>query len=106
MGASESLFAQAYMAHGIFAKLKEGMLSPGEPMRGATDWRNVPIRHLWGDHSTWETPWGTKLLDEQLEQAKNAGKGVRDIVLVRFKGANHFVSHDRILRLLSYSSRN
>lgn len=56
-------------------------------MRGASDWRNVPVRHLWGDRSTWEIPWGAKLLDEELEQAKDAGKRVRDpdIVLVRFK---------------------
>ncbi|KAL1947093.1 hypothetical protein VTO73DRAFT_14054 [Trametes versicolor] len=79
------------MAHGTFAKLKEGMLRyPSEPMRGASDWRNVPVRHLWGNRSTWEMPWAAKLLDEELEQAKNAGKRVRDIVLVRFKGANHF----------------
>ncbi|EIW61067.1 uncharacterized protein TRAVEDRAFT_46291 [Trametes versicolor FP-101664 SS1] len=85
------------MAHGTFAKLKDGMLRyPSEPMRGASDWRNVPVRHLWGNR--WELPWAAKLLDEELAQAKNAtGKRVRDIVLVRFKGANHFDIPEKML---------
>ncbi|KAI0774678.1 Alpha/Beta hydrolase protein [Trametes elegans] len=93
-GGSEGLIASVSVKHGAFGALKDGAFYLRDPVEGADDWRKVEVRHLWADRSVWEMPWGAKLLSEELEQAKKDGKSVRNVVLVRFKGANHFAHWD------------
>ncbi|KAI0648546.1 Alpha/Beta hydrolase protein [Trametes meyenii] len=91
---SENLIAQACIGHGTWGKDKDGALYLRDAVKGADGWRGVEVRHVWCDRSIWEMPWGAKLLAEELEGARSAGRPVRDITFVRVKGANHFAHWD------------
>ena len=91
-GGSEGLLAQMMVVHGVIVAARQGAFYPKEPEEGASNWENVEVRHLWCDRSVWEMPWGTKMLKEEIDEAKKAGKHVRDVVFARLVGGNHFVS--------------
>ncbi|KAI0365121.1 alpha/beta-hydrolase [Pilatotrama ljubarskyi] len=93
-GGSEGLIILACVGHGTGARLKEDAFYPREPVEGASNWSHVEVRQVWCDRSVWEMPWCVKLLTEELEEARRAGKNPRDIVFVRFEGANHFAHWD------------
>ncbi|KAH9890434.1 Alpha/Beta hydrolase protein [Cubamyces lactineus] len=93
-GGSEGLLAQMMVAHGVIVAAREGAFYPKPAVEGASNWENVEVRHLWCDRSVWEMPWGTKRLTEEIEEAKKAGKHVRDVVFARLKGGNHFAQWD------------
>ncbi|KAI0365120.1 alpha/beta-hydrolase [Pilatotrama ljubarskyi] len=93
-GGSEGLIARACVTHGTYARQKEGAFYPREPVDGASNWGDVEVRHLWCDRSVWEMPWCVKLFTEELEEARKVGKKPRNVVFVRFKGANHFAHWD------------
>ncbi|KAI0355227.1 alpha/beta-hydrolase [Trametes cingulata] len=93
-GGSEGLIARLCLVHGTLTRQKEGAFYPREPVEGASNWSGVEVRQLWCDRSVWEMPWCLKLFTEELEEARKAGKKPRDVVFVRFKGANHFAHWD------------
>ncbi|KAI0328019.1 hypothetical protein GY45DRAFT_1307556 [Cubamyces sp. BRFM 1775] len=93
-GGSEGLLAQVMSIHGVIVASRQGALYPQEAIEGASNWEDVEVRHLWCDRSVWEMPWGTKKLMDEIEEAKKAGKRVRDVVFARLKGANHFAHWD------------
>ncbi|KAI0628897.1 hypothetical protein C8Q77DRAFT_1067320 [Trametes polyzona] len=99
-GGSEGLICQACIAHGTYVKLRESALFPPAPVEGASDWRGAQVRHLWCDRTIWEVPLATKYLIEELDEAKKAGKPLRDFALVRLEGGNHFAHWDMPERLL------
>ncbi|OSC96865.1 hypothetical protein PYCCODRAFT_1399794 [Trametes coccinea BRFM310] len=93
-GGSEPLIAQVgVQKRGWLAMKDEGMYLQ-KPVEGASDWAHVEVVLLYCDMSIWETPWGTKVLLEELEEATKAGKSVRNVKAVRFRGANHFAHWD------------
>ena len=87
---SDFLSMIAGVMHGTYAATKEHAFYPPE---GVEDLRSVCLRIVWCDRSFWETPWSAYLLSKELAQARNEGKHMRDIELVRLTGSNHFVSH-------------
>ncbi|KAI0648547.1 Alpha/Beta hydrolase protein [Trametes meyenii] len=91
-GGSDALLAEVCLAHQPYGALKDAAfyLRSGGPVEGASDWAGVEVRHVWCDRSIWEMPWGVKFIVEELEEARRAGKPIRDLQVVRFKGANHF----------------
>ncbi|KAJ8488426.1 hypothetical protein ONZ51_g3568 [Trametes cubensis] len=93
-GGSEGLLAQMMVVHGVIVAARQGAFYPKQPEEGASNWENVEVRHLWCDRSVWEMPWGTKMLKEEIDEAKKAGKHVRDVVFARLVGGNHFAHWD------------
>ncbi len=91
-GGSEHGIAMASIAHGTYAWLRKGAFLLRDLPSGTDDWRDVEIRYLWGDASTWEMPLAYRTLFEELEETRKAGRAVRKVEWVRFRGANHFVS--------------
>ncbi|KAI0657102.1 hypothetical protein C8Q70DRAFT_291003 [Cubamyces menziesii] len=87
---SDFLSMIAGVMHGTYAATKEHAFYSPE---GVEDLRSVCLRIVWCDRSFWETPWSAYLLSKELAQARNEGKHMRDIELVRLTGGNHFVSH-------------
>ncbi|CDO72521.1 hypothetical protein BN946_scf184983.g4 [Trametes cinnabarina] len=98
---SDPLIAQAGVRHGACLAMKDGAFYLQEPpVHGASDWANVEVVVLWGDRTIWEVPWGTMLLQRELEEAKKEGKRVREVKTVRIKGANHFAQWDMPEKML------
>lgn len=92
-GGSEQLLVQASLIHRTYASLHEGAFRLQQAGEGADEWPNVEVRYLWCDHSIWEMPLAAFRLSRDLEEATSQGKRVRKVDFVRFRGANHFVSH-------------
>ncbi|KAI0365122.1 hypothetical protein BV20DRAFT_776935 [Pilatotrama ljubarskyi] len=93
-GGSELLLIQACNVQGIWAPLKDRALYLSEPVPGADNWRDVEVRYVWGDRSTWEMLWCEYLFSKELEEARAAGEPLRNIDIVHLKGANHFAHWD------------
>ncbi|KAI0669369.1 hypothetical protein C8Q78DRAFT_208939 [Trametes maxima] len=87
---SDTLLAAVCLAHQPYGALKDAAFYLRSPVEGASNWVGVEVRHVWCDHSIWEMPWGAKFIVEELEEAKRAGRPIRDVQVVRFRGANHF----------------
>ncbi|KAJ8488427.1 hypothetical protein ONZ51_g3569 [Trametes cubensis] len=88
---SDFLSMIAGVMHGTYAATKEHAFYPPE---GVEDLRSVCLRIVWCDRSFWETPWSAYLLSKELAQARNEGKHMRDIEVVRLTGGNHFAHWD------------
>ncbi|THH15943.1 hypothetical protein EW146_g4608 [Bondarzewia mesenterica] len=106
-GGSDAILLEAGIRHGLYASLKEAALYPPTSTSLETvsknHWPDVEVRYLWCDHSVWEMPWGTWALQAELETSKRSGKRMRNIRLVRLRGANHFAHWDqpeRVFRAL------
>ncbi|CDO72522.1 hypothetical protein BN946_scf184983.g5 [Trametes cinnabarina] len=94
-GGSEPVLAQVGVRQGGWLAMKDGAFYLREPqVHGASNWTDVEVVALWGDRSIWEMPWGTMLLQRELDEAKKEGKRVREVKAVRFNGANHFAQWD------------
>ncbi|TFK81803.1 hypothetical protein K466DRAFT_557458 [Polyporus arcularius HHB13444] len=93
-GGSEHGIAMASITHGTYASLRKGAFLLRDLPSGTDDWRDVEIRYLWGDASTWEMPLAYRTLFEELEETRKAGRAVRKVEWVRFRGANHFAHWD------------
>ncbi|KAH9890435.1 Alpha/Beta hydrolase protein [Cubamyces lactineus] len=88
---SDFLSMIAGIMHGTYAATKELAFYPPEDVG---DLRGVELRIVWCDRSFWETPLSAYLLSRELAQARNEGRSMRDIELVRLKGGNHFAHWD------------
>ncbi|KAH9856243.1 hypothetical protein C2E23DRAFT_772694 [Lenzites betulinus] len=102
-GGSDSMLLDLNVKFGIFATLREAALYThvGEP--AVDQWQDVEVRHVLCEQSVWETPWGTMLLEKDMETARAQGLPMRKIRVVKIKGANHFVhwdTPDLVLRAL------
>lgn len=80
----------------IFVALSRG---GGSAMRTAAlypdtqdGWSKIEWRYVWCDRSGWEMPFGAAEMRKELAEAEKAGRKARKVVLVRWRGANHFVS--------------
>lgn len=91
-GGSEQSIAGASIVHGTYASLRKGAFHLRDLAPGTDDWRDVVIRYLWCDASTWEMPLSYLTLSAELKEVEKQGKGVRNVEWVRVRGANHFVS--------------
>lgn len=100
-GGSDDLLLAAGIRHGLYDVMRRAALfftssgaseGQGEEENAVrSEWKGIELRYIWCDRSVWEMPWGVWALQEELEEARKAGKEVRNVVLVRLKGANHFV---------------
>ncbi|KAI0036343.1 alpha/beta-hydrolase [Vararia minispora EC-137] len=57
-------------------------------------WGGVEWRYVWCDRSAWEMPFGAAAMREELANARETGQETRKIVLIRWRGANHFAHWD------------
>ena len=95
-GGSDAILLGAGIQHGLYASLRKGAfyLQPASSSMEVpgNDWRDVELRYVWCDRSVWEMPWGTWALQAELKDAKITGKPtIRNIRILRLRGANHFV---------------
>lgn len=65
------------------------------------DWDKVKLRYIWCEKSVWEMPWGMVNFQRDLEEARKSGKETRKVQIMKFSGANHFVSSPCPYLLLS-----
>ena len=67
--------------HGVLGPLKDGAfyLRDVPPAPGAEGWLEVEVRYVWCENSVWEMPLGYHLLSTELEEARKAGRQVRDV---------------------------
>ncbi len=98
-GGSDALLLVGGIQSGLFAALFERALALPTAQAEDNDedqftdgWANVEVRNVWCDRSVWEMPWSVWNLRAKLESEKEAGRALRDVTLLRLKGANHFVS--------------
>ncbi|KAH9857419.1 hypothetical protein C2E23DRAFT_686199, partial [Lenzites betulinus] len=97
---SDRLMVLACITSGAYKVIREQALYPMEKAEGASDWWDVPVRHLWCDKSIWEMTWCAKMLTDEMAEAQSTGKPMREIALVRVEGANHFPHWDMPEKLL------
>ncbi|KAI0630814.1 Alpha/Beta hydrolase protein [Trametes polyzona] len=101
-GGSDWTLLHGCAALGVYATLREGALYLREPSATGTEhtaavgdeWRDVEVRYVWGDRSVWEVPYAVQLLRREMDEAKRAGKPMRNFTLRRIAGANHFAQWD------------
>ncbi|KAI8974180.1 Alpha/Beta hydrolase protein [Trametes punicea] len=93
---AEYLFMLACIIHGTYGALKDRAFYPREPAAAADvdGLRAVEVRVVWCDRTFWESPWSAYLISNELEEARKAGKPMRNVQIVRCKGANHFAHWD------------
>ncbi|KAI1786405.1 hypothetical protein LXA43DRAFT_1099280 [Ganoderma leucocontextum] len=91
---SETLLAGTSIMHGALGTLKEGAFYLRDIPPGAEDWRSVEVRYVWCENSVWGMPLGHHLLTRELEEARKAGKDVRDVSYGLIRGGNHFAHWD------------
>ncbi|RPD55325.1 hypothetical protein L226DRAFT_513358 [Lentinus tigrinus ALCF2SS1-7] len=94
-GSDNGVVVACITRHGTCASLRKGAFRLRETVSGMDDWRDVEVRYLWCDASTWEMPLGAWTLRKELEEAEKAGEIVRKVEYVRFRGANHFAHWDQ-----------
>lgn len=101
-GGSDDLLVVTGIRHGLYDTMRRATLlfaDPGDTEAEAgkeedavrSDWKGIELRYIWCDRSVWEVPWGTWALQAELEEARKAGNEIRNVVIFRLKGANHFV---------------
>ncbi len=98
-GGSDNLFMVGAARHGFWATLRKVALlisplsseAPDSTEDGVKEWENIELHYIWCDQSAWESPWATVSLRAELEEAKKAGKRVREVTMTRIRGANTFV---------------
>ncbi|KAL1947095.1 hypothetical protein VTO73DRAFT_14056 [Trametes versicolor] len=91
VGGSDYHLIGVCVEHGTYGALKDGSMYLQDSQEDADAWSAVEVRVVWCDRSPWEMVWAVYLLDEEIKEAWAAGKPLRNISLVRLKGANHFV---------------
>jgi hypothetical protein len=55
-------------------------------------WNRIEWRIIWCDRSIWDVLFGIAELKKELERAGEEGRETRKVIMVRWRGANHFVS--------------
>lgn len=97
VGGSDLMLLEGGIGTGLNEVMRKSAFYLTEPDEDEGDnWADVELRYLWCDRSVYEMPWGTWALRNELEEAKQQGRRMRNITMARLSGANHFVS-----RLLS-----
>ena len=93
-GASDGRLLAGALRTGLFRELRERALYLNDPVSAAhlvgDDWRDIEVRFVWGMQSSWEVQYTRLLLLEQLEDAREQGRTVRNVRHVCVQG-NHFV---------------
>ncbi|KAI0766173.1 hypothetical protein BD413DRAFT_636601 [Trametes elegans] len=100
-GGSDWAVLYGCMTLGVFGSLRRralllpgnGQATTGDPVLG-DGWRDVEVLVVWGDRSVWEAPYAAWALREELDRARKDGYLVRDVKIMRLKGANHFPQWD------------
>ncbi|CDO68845.1 hypothetical protein BN946_scf184805.g54 [Trametes cinnabarina] len=80
--------------YGVFPRLRKRALYPAVADDMGEDWSNIELRHIWGDCTVWEVPYGVIQLRQELAKAEGEGRSVRPVTMVRLRGANHFAHWD------------
>lgn len=83
---------------GAFARIKDSALylNHAQPPK-LNRWDNVKIKYISCDQSAWEMVWATICVQKELNERTtdvSRGKALRQIEMVRLRGANHMVSKE------------
>lgn len=90
-GGSDNVMLDQGIKHGLFAILREEAVYVNKTPRHSGEWSDIGLNYLWCDNSPWEMPYGALTFQEEIDEAKKLGRDMRDIHIIRLKGANHFV---------------
>lgn len=95
-GGSDWKLLHGCAAYGVYGTLREGalFLSPPDSDGKETigdDWRDIEVRHVWGDRSVWESPYAAQSLCQEVSDGARDGKPMRNFTSLCVKGTNHFV---------------
>ncbi|RPD78506.1 hypothetical protein L226DRAFT_457815 [Lentinus tigrinus ALCF2SS1-7] len=95
-GGSDELLVVGGHRTGAFGDLWQAALELAGPraVGDRNDLREVEVRVVWCDRSTWETTHAAWCVAAELEGAREKGRLVRKVTLARVRGANHFVHWD------------
>ncbi|KAF9484545.1 alpha/beta-hydrolase [Pholiota conissans] len=99
-GGSDSIMLNEGIKHGLFATLREEAIYIGKYPRRGREWNDIGLKYLWCDHSIWEMPYGALTFQGEIDDAKKMGRAMREVSVVRLKGANHFYHWDQPERAL------
>ncbi|KAF7790420.1 hypothetical protein EIP86_001375 [Pleurotus ostreatoroseus] len=103
-GGSDDILMRAGIQHGLWTVIREAVLyassSDSSGSKSKNDWDHIELRYIWCDQSVWEMPWGTWALQAEIDAARNSGKPLRNISIMRLTGANHFTHWDQPERAL------
>lgn len=92
-GGCDRLLTQACMRLGTYEILQKRAFYIDKGTHSENGWDDAEIRVVWCDHTEWEMPWGAYALHKELQESRETGLTVRDVVFDRLRGANHFVSY-------------
>jgi hypothetical protein len=85
-GGSDALVLSALLLGSAMALRRAAMFPEDEG-----GWAHVEWRYVWCACSAWEMPFGAAAMRAEIEGARAEGRRMRDVVLVEWAGANHFV---------------
>ena len=92
-GGSDILHFVAVGTHNAVAsELRDAVLYTSRSGHPGDAWNDIPLKHVFCDHSMWTAVHCAKSLREEYEAAKKARLSIRPVEIVRIEGANHFVS--------------
>ncbi|EJF62060.1 hypothetical protein DICSQDRAFT_169637 [Dichomitus squalens LYAD-421 SS1] len=104
-GVVDSAIALPGIQSGLFDSLRQRAISlpsrqdnkenGDDAESSGDDWRDIELRVVWCQMSHAEVSYVTLLLIAELEDAKKKGIPVRNVRVVRVKGANHFIHWDQ-----------
>ncbi|KAJ3540882.1 hypothetical protein NM208_g4854 [Fusarium decemcellulare] len=96
---SDILHAGLGLSTGLNAELCDRVFYlPQDSTRGF--WETLQIVYLCCDRSVYEMPWAALSIQNQLKEAEQLGRKMRNISIVIMKGANHFAHWDEPERLM------
>ncbi|KAI0641979.1 hypothetical protein C8Q79DRAFT_265895 [Trametes meyenii] len=101
-GGSDFVLLHAGAAYGLYDVLRQGALFLPTSERSSLDetlsvgdaWQDVEVRLVWADRSFWEGPYVAHAMRREMAEARKEGKAMRNITLLRFRGANHVAHWD------------
>ncbi|KAI0675557.1 hypothetical protein C8Q78DRAFT_988127 [Trametes maxima] len=99
-GGSDFVLLYAGVAYGLYDALRKGALYLPTTELSSLDsapqvgdaWKDVELRLVWADRSIWESPYLAHAMRYEVAEARKEEKAVRNVTLLRFRGANH-VAH-------------
>ncbi|TCD71980.1 hypothetical protein EIP91_000112 [Steccherinum ochraceum] len=98
MDGADMMLAMIGLVGGLTREVRRQAVVPPPEVEGR--WREVPYRHVWGEHSHWMIPSSQFALEKEVEEARKEGLDVRRVEAIQLKGANHFASWDHPEQLL------
>ncbi|KAI0655015.1 hypothetical protein C8Q70DRAFT_457834 [Cubamyces menziesii] len=89
LGGSDYILVGSGIQYGLFQRLHDEAFYPTHNTLPQTE-----VRYVWCDRSVSDVQWGIRRLQEEMDEAKKAGKRMRPITTLRIHQANHFPHWD------------